>query len=376
MGCFSTLYFHFIEECYSYRTTIKQCNRIYNHCRACYLFKNLASYCDIKNYGGICVIAYIGDIAKDTPIVPFETPCHQIDQVFQENSSLQGIVLINQKFGAGLITRTCFYQKIGTRYGYNLYMMKSIDVLANKHPLIVDYFTSVIEVSQLAMNRPEEEIYDDIIIVMDKTIMGVVSIKNLLMKVADIQVEFASYLNPLTRLPGNKIINENITHALEQSKEFSLLYIDLDRFKAYNDYYGFKKGDEIIQLTADILADALEKGGFLGHIGGDDYIVIFNHYGFHEFCRSVIQRFDVEIKKYYSKKHLEKQFIYLENRFGEMEKIPLVTLSIAVVTNQRKAFSSTEEVVEEATRLKKMCKMKSESCFYVEPTSQAGCELA
>ncbi|MGE6489795.1 hypothetical protein [Paenisporosarcina sp. NPDC076898] len=72
-------------------------------------------------------------------------------------------------------------------------MMKSIDVLANKQPLIVDYFTSIIEVSKLAMNRPEEEIYDDIIIVMDHTIIGVVSIKNLLMKVSDTQVEFTVY---------------------------------------------------------------------------------------------------------------------------------------------------------------------------------------
>lgn len=307
------------------------------------------------------MIAYIGDVAKQTPILPLETPCNQIDQIFQENPTLQGIVLIDKHVRAGLITRTCFYQKIGTRYGYNLYMMKSIDVLANKNPLIVDYFTSVIEVSKLAMNRPEEEIYDDVIVKMDDDIIGVVSIKNLLMKVADIQIEFASYLNPLTRLPGNTIINENITQVLNRKKEFSLLYVDLDRFKAYNDYYGFKKGDEIIRLTADILADELEKGDFLGHIGGDDYIVILNHYHFHDFCHNVIKKFDEEIKKYYIKKHLDEQFIYLENRSGRMEKIPLVTLSIAIVTNQRKHFTSTEEIVEEATRLKKMCKMKSES---------------
>jgi len=168
------------------------------------------------------VIAYIGDIAKETPNVPLDTSCHQIDQIFQENPSLQGIILVEKKTGAGLITRTCFYQKIGTRYGYNLFMMKSIGVLANIQPLIVDYFTSVIEVSKLAMNRPEAEIYDDVIVEMDQKIIGVVSIKRLLMKVADIQVEFASYLNPLTRLPGNTIINENITQALNQKKEFSL----------------------------------------------------------------------------------------------------------------------------------------------------------
>ena len=319
------------------------------------------------------MIAYIGDIAKETPILNFETPCNQIDLVFQDNPKLQGIVLNDHNLRPGLITRTRFYQKMGTRYGYNLFMTKSISILANKHPLIVDYFTSSIEVSKLAMNRTEEEIYDDVIIELDHAIVGVVSIKNLLMKVADIQVEFASYLNPLTRLPGNNIINENIKQALAHKKEFSLLYIDLDRFKAYNDYYGFKKGDEIIQLTADILSNALGKKGedFLGHIGGDDYIAIFHHYDFHDFCEDVIKVFDEEIKKHYSKKHIQEKFIYAENRSGEMEKIPLVTLSIAVVTNQKKQFSGIEEVIEEATRLKKMCKMRSESCFFVEPIHQS-----
>ena len=257
----------------------------------------------LKEIGGVCVIAYIGDIAKETPILNLETPCEQIDLVFQDNPKLQGIVLIKDNVRPGLITRTRFYQKMGTRYGYNLYMKKSIKTLANKQPLIVDYFTSSIEVSKLAMNRPEEEIYDDVIIELDHIIVGVVSIKNLLAKVADIQVEFASYLNPLTRLPGNNIINENIKQALAHKKEFSLLYIDLDRFKAYNDYYGFKKGDEIIQLTADILSNALVKKGedFLGHIGGDDYIVIFNHHDFHDFCDYVIKCFDGEVKNYYSK---------------------------------------------------------------------------
>ena len=327
----------------------------------------------LKEIGGVCVIAYIGDIAKETPILNLETPCEQIDLVFQDNPKLQGIVLIKDNVRPGLITRTRFYQKMGTRYGYNLYMKKSINTLANKQPLIVDYFTSAIEVSKLAMNRLEEEIYDDVIIELDHTIVGVVSIKNLLMKVADIQVEFASYLNPLTRLPGNNIINENIKQALEHKKEFSLLYIDLDRFKAYNDYYGFKKGDEIIQLTADILSNALVKKGedFLGHIGGDDYIAVFNHYDFHDFCDEVIKSFDEEIKKHYSKKHIEEKFIYAENRSGEMEKIPLVTISIAIVTNQKKQFSGIEEVIEEATRLKKMCKMRNESCYFVEPIYQS-----
>lgn len=317
---------------------------------------------------GVYMIAYIGDIAKEIPKVPFGTPCHQVDQIFHNDLSLQGIVITEQNSATALITRTNFYQKMGTQYGYNLYIKKPIEILANNNPLIVNFFTSIVEVSKLAMDRSEEEIYDDVIIQLDDIIVGVVSIKSLLMKVSDIQVEFASYLNPLTRLPGNIIINQNLNKVLEHKKEFSLLYIDLDRFKAYNDYYGFKKGDEILQLTADLLTNSLDnKESFLGHIGGDDFIVLFNHYFYEDYCDRVINAFDKQIKKFYTNEHLKENFIYTTNREYQMEKIPLVSISIAVVTNEHEEFTCVEDIVSEATRLKKICKMKSESCFYVKP---------
>jgi len=317
--------------------------------------------------GGVIVQAYIGDIAEEIPCVPYGTLCSHIDDLFKKVHSLQGIVIEGIKLPTALITRTNFYQKMGTQYGYNLYMNKPIELIANRAPLKVDYYTSVIEVSKLAMARTEKEIYDNVIIHKDNLISGVVSIKSLLMKVSEIQVELASYLNPLTRLPGNNLITENLNRTFELNKEFSILYIDLDRFKAYNDSYGFNKGDELLQFTADVLGDFFDKiGCFLGHIGGDDFIIILNHYAFSDPCNKLITYFDEHVNKFYDQNHLSQGYIYMENREGKMEEIPLVTISIAVVTNYLKRFHSVEEIISEATRMKKICKLSNESCFYSE----------
>ncbi|WP_033541524.1 GGDEF domain-containing protein [Planococcus sp. CAU13] len=314
-------------------------------------------------------MTYIGEIAQEIFCVSHDVPCGDVDQLFQENQGLQGFVVIAEDNSAGLITRTSFYQKMGTRYGYNLFLKRPIQLLANNSPLIVDYFASVIEVSKQAMDRPDEEVYDDVIIKKENTVFGTVSIKELLLKVADIQADVARYLNPLTLLPGNYIIDEKLENLFRHPNDFTFLYIDLDRFKPYNDLYGFRKGDEFLQSTATILKDCFPAPDcFIGHVGGDDFIVILNHFEFENYCNDVIRIFDDKVRYFYTEEHYANKTVLSENRAGEMEAIPLVSISIAVVKNDPGRFSSAEELVAEATRLKKICKMNSGSCYYIEPS--------
>ncbi|MFC4411201.1 GGDEF domain-containing protein [Chungangia koreensis] len=311
------------------------------------------------------MIAYIGDIAKKIPEIPLGTACELAEELFTAEPGIQGIAIMDDSVPVALMTRMNFYQKMGTRYGYNLYMKRPIELLANNKPLIVDFFMSVTEVSKLAMERPEEELYDYILVNKDHRLFGAVSIKDLLMKVADIQAELASYLNPLTRLPGNNIIQEQLYSAFESKEPFSVLYIDLDRFKAYNDTYGFKKGDELLQATASILNDHMDQNEtFLGHIGGDDYIVILKSYDYEEYCRKVISSFEERVKSFYTEEHLQQKFVSTENRSGSLEEFPLVSISIAVVTNRESRFEDVEEIIVEAARVKKLCKSIVKSCYH------------
>lgn len=311
------------------------------------------------------MISQIGEIADLIPHVPQDTKCEHVNQIFKENPQLQGVVVIRQDSSQlSLVMRARFYQTMGTLYGYNIYMGRPIELIMKQGPLVVEYGHSIIEVSKLAMNRPEEELYDYVIVTRNDEFYGVVSIRNLLLNFAEIQTQMATFLNPLTGLPGNLSIREKLKQALEW-EQFSMLYIDLDNFKAYNDIYGFSAGDKLIQATATILKGFIyQPDSFIGHIGGDDFVAIVNHHDYRHLSQSIIEHFEDMIGSFYSDIHLRQQYVLTENRGGEMEKFPLVGISIAVVTNEWRRFESEEEIVNESTRIKKRCKAVKHSCYY------------
>lgn len=316
------------------------------------------------------MITQIGEIADIIPHVYVNTKCEKVDQIFKSNPKLQGVVVQNGSQPSALVMRARFYQQIGTLYGYNLYMGRPVELVMNSQPLIVDYGESITEVSKLAMARQEEELYDYVIVTRGGQFHGVVSIRNLLLSFAEIQTAIATFLNPLTGLPGNLTIEERLRLTLGQEK-FSVLYFDLDHFKAYNDTYGFKAGDKLLQATATILKHTVtESDSFLGHIGGDDFIAVMHHYGYPKVCERIINQFDETVKGFYNEKDLQRQYVISENRAGQLEPIPLVSISIAVVTNETRDYASIDEMVSESTRIKKICKKHKFSCYCTNADKQ------
>lgn len=306
---------------------------------------------------------FIGDLADFVPTVHRQASNQQINDLFKKDTKCTGIVVVEEDIPIGLVTRTNFYQKLGSLYGFNLYINKPIDLLMNKNILVVDYTISIIDVSRKAMNRKEEELYDYAIVTRLGKFAGVVSISRLLLKFAEIQTEIASYLNPLTGLPGNHLIEEQLNNILSTGS-FTVLYIDLDNFKAYNDLFGFARGDKVIQTTASLLQQSIKKeNGFLGHIGGDDFLAILKHYDYERCCLEILNIFDKLLTTFYSSEYLTQNFMIAEDRSGVRRKIPLLSISIAVVTNKSQNYLNAEEIVSYATEVKKICKQTSGSCY-------------
>lgn len=194
----------------------------------------------------------IGEVIENVLSIDEFVKNKEVDLLFTSNPSLRSVVVVRDSKPIGHITRTHFYQKIGTRYGYNLFMGRQNQLIMKENPLIVDYSTPIIEVSTDAMDRRAEDLYDDVIVIKKGLYLGVVSIRELLLKLVETQVAIASFLNPLTSLPGNKLIEEKLEKALQLEK-YSLIYFDLDHFKTYNDTYGFNRGDKILLYLTDIL---------------------------------------------------------------------------------------------------------------------------
>lgn len=305
------------------------------------------------------MLTSIGEICEEVPCAEPYTKSLEVDAIFKERPKLQGII-VKEGENFSLVMRTRFYEKIGNRFGYNLYMERAIELIMNKNPLIVDYMEPILEVSQKAMGRPAEELYDHVIVVKGQECLGIVSIQSLLLTFAKIQKETALFMNPLSGLPGNKAIDHELVK-LMSLPAFSVLYIDLDYFKSYNDTYGFKKGDDLLLATAQLLTSHLYPQ-FVGHVGGDDFIAVLHHYDHSGKCQKIIADFELTLREFYSQEHLEQGHVLAENRAGIREEIPLVSISIAVVTNQSQKFSSIQHIVSEATKLKKLCKQHPFSC--------------
>ena len=169
--------------------------------------------------------------------------------------------------------------------------------------------------------------------------------------------------NPLTGLPGNLAIEHELNQRLARGETLACAYLDIDNFKAFNDYYGFEKGDECIRLVAEVLIEAVEAKGsesdFLGHIGGDDFILITHIDSVEEVLDKVAELFDSKVRLLYTPQDRERGWIEILNRQKESTRYPITSLSIGVSTNDKRELSNALEVSEIATELKKAAKARS-----------------
>ena len=175
-------------------------------------------------------------------------------------------------------------------------------------------------------------------------------------------------VSPLTGLPGNVQIHAEMKKKLLNKEEFSVLYVDLDNFKAYNDVYGFLKGDQIIEFTANILVQCVHKNGsgFVGHIGGDDFIVIVPYKEVENLCKDIIVNFEDGVNKFFTDSDIEKGYIEVENRRGKKEKFMLTSVSIAGVVADNNRFANILEIGDVAAQVKHVAKSVSGSSYIID----------
>ena len=177
-------------------------------------------------------------------------------------------------------------------------------------------------------------------------------------------------ISPLTGLPGNVQIHAELKKRLANKEEFSVLYLDLDNFKAYNDVYGFLKGDEIIKFTANVILECIhrdvEGGSFVGHIGGDDFIAIVPTLKCEKICQDIIASFDSRVLDFYTPADIDKGYIEVANRKGIIEQFPLTSISIGVVVVDRNRFYNMLEIGEVGAQVKHAAKSVMGSSYYID----------
>lgn len=180
----------------------------------------------------------------------------------------------------------------------------------------------------------------------------------------------AENANPLTKLPGNIVIMEEVEKKIQQGKKFVVIYCDLDNFKAFNDKYGIHKGDDAIKLTGQIFKEAIEKKGakddFIGHEGGDDFLILTSPQYMRNIAQYIIGEFDKRVRKFYNQEDLERGHIVAHDREGTIKKFPIMSISLAGVTNQHREIKTYAEVTNIAAEIKKKAKNYVGSCLVID----------
>ena len=177
-------------------------------------------------------------------------------------------------------------------------------------------------------------------------------------------------ISPLTGLPGNVQIHAELKKRITNKEEFSVLYLDLDNFKAYNDVYGFLKGDEIIKFTAEVIVSnvhqEIPEGSFVGHIGGDDFVAIIPTTQCDKICQDIISTFDTNVLKFFTPEDIERGYIEVANRKGIIEQFPLTSVSIGVVVADVNRFYNMLEIGEVGAQVKHAAKSVMGSSYSVD----------
>jgi diguanylate cyclase (GGDEF)-like protein len=163
--------------------------------------------------------------------------------------------------------------------------------------------------------------------------------------------------NPLTGLPGNVAIEREIERRIAGNGEFVFMYVDIDHFKAFNDYYGYKRGDDAIRLTAEIIVEAVKVAGerddFVGHVGGDDFVIITTPSSWNAIGKAVVKMFDAKITHLFDKDDLDRGYVEVINRKGIVDRFPLLTITIAVVSNPSGESAHIARISDIASELKR-----------------------
>ena len=309
----------------------------------------------------------VGSISHSIATITVSTRTEEVVDFFIRYPHVEGLAILEEQRPVGLVMRDKLFNQLATQFGFAIYNERPVSLVMDNQPMIVEDDTPVEQVSQTALNRPDNKVYDSIIVTKNKIYMGLVSLRTILDIITKMQVEAARFANPLTGLPGNRQIEEELFNRLNSGEAFSIIYSDLDNFKSVNDCYGFERGDLVIKSTAEIIKDVSARVGksddMVGHIGGDDYIIITRPEAAKEICNEIVVAFDRSIPEIYDPEDRIKGYIDTRDRQERPVRLPLMSISLALIDAMPKQYQSIEQLSRLAAELKKYAKSKKGSVY-------------
>ncbi len=282
---------------------------------------------------------------------------NEVYEIFMKEPKLMIIPVVDDGVPLGLISRFDMIDHFARPYQRELYGKKSCRVFMDSKPLIADHETSLQELSYTMAQSDAHHLYNGFIITENGRYMGMGTGHDLMREITQMQINAARYANPLTQLPGNVPINEHIDRLLHSAARFWVCYCDLDHFKPFNDVYGYRKGDDVIQLTGEILSSHCDPNrDFIGHIGGDDFMILFQSEDWETRCEAMLNDFAAAILAFYSMDDCARGGYITEDRQGKKVFYSLISLSLGVIKVSAHQYYTHHQIATQAAEAKRQAK--------------------
>jgi diguanylate cyclase (GGDEF)-like protein len=303
---------------------------------------------------------FIRNIATLTETISPSTKVSEVYDHFKLNHDSFGLCIVESDKPLGIITPAKLSSKLSGQFGYTLYQNKTIGDIMCKEFMMVDVDTPLKVVADMAMSRDINKLYDFIIVTDDGRYAGTATIKDLLEKTTEIELISAKHQSPLTGLPGNLIIEQELQQMITCGNQGSVAYVDIDNFKAYNDCYGFEKGDGIIKLLAKILMES-QQNQFVGHVGGDDFVLVMDHKVEDSHFEKIRKRFEKEAIEFYNYFDRTNGYVSVNDRYGKLQRCPLVSITSVFLNIDGNEFGDIYQLTERLAELKSNVKKSKRS---------------
>ncbi|AXS80901.1 GGDEF domain-containing protein [Dechloromonas sp. HYN0024] len=291
--------------------------------------------------------------------VPMNASNGSVIARFEADPDLDVLPVVHGHQPVGMINRHSMIDRFARPFRKELFGRRSCELFMDHAPLVVDQHATIQELAMMLALAPKHYLFDGFIVTADGQYIGVGSSHDLMGTITEMQISAARYANPLTQLPGNVPINEHVDRMLQMDNPFVAAYIDIDNFKPYNDAFGYRRGDDVIQTLARLICEACDqKVDFVGHIGGDDFFVIFRSEDWEVRCWQIISAFSQAMANMLGVEERLRGGYMAENRRGELSFQALPTLSIGAVKVASGDCESHREVAAAASAAKKQAKKK------------------
>lgn len=267
----------------------------------------------------------------------------------------------------GIINRYSLVDRFARPFRREIYGKRPCTQFMNTDPICADHALPAHKLGQMFSRAEHHQLIDGFIITENNRYLGIGSSQTLMGLITELQIRAARHANPLTQLPGNVPIYEHIDCLLGNAAEFVACYCDIDHFKPFNDTYGYRQGDQIIQALGNILKNHCNPHhDFVGHIGGDDFVILLQDTAWEHKCQAILAGFTATLPAFIGSDHLRQGGYFAEDRRGNRIRHPLPALSIGALIVEPNRYCSHHEVAGAMSLAKKEAKKIQGNSLFIE----------